>query len=70
MIELNQTLILQIIGFFVLLYILNRLLYRPLQEILAEREKRISGTLSEASNIEEEVQKGLVDYERRPRQGV
>ncbi len=65
MIELNQTLILQIIGFFVLLYILNRLLYRPLQEILAEREKRISGTLSEASNIEEEVQKGLVDYERR-----
>ncbi len=65
MIDINQTLILQIIGFFLLLYILNKLLYRPLQDILEERERRISGTLGEASDIEEEVRKGLIEYERR-----
>ncbi len=65
MIEINFTLIYQIVGFFILLYVLNRFLYKPLERVLEERERRIGGTLKEASDIEDKVKEGLVEYERR-----
>ncbi len=65
MISLDQTLLFQVIGFFVLLIILNRLLYRPVQRILKERDERIAGSLKKAAGTEKEVAEGLLDYEKR-----
>lgn len=65
MISLDQTLLFQIIGFFVLLIILNRLLYRPVQRILKERDERIAGSLKKAAGTEKEVAEGLLSYEKR-----
>ena len=38
MLEINQTLLFQMIGFVALLFILNRLLYKPLLKVLKDRE--------------------------------
>ena len=65
MLEINLTLILQMIGFIVLLVILNRFLYRPVQRILDERAERIEGTLKKADETNKEIQDGLDEYEKK-----
>lgn len=65
MIELNITLAYQIIGFFVLYFVLNTLLYKPVLKVLEERDKNIQGTKKEALDLEAGLQKRLLDYENR-----
>lgn len=65
MINIDITLVYQVIGFFILLVILNRLLYKPVQALLAEREERIAGTLEKAAKSGTDVEQGLADYEKR-----
>jgi len=65
MINIDSTLVYQIIAFFVLLVILNRLLYRPVQALLKEREERIEGTLKKAAASEKDLEQGIADYEKR-----
>lgn len=65
MIDIDSTLIYQIIGFFILLIILNRFLYKPVQRILKEREERIEGTLKKAAESDKDIEQGLADYEKR-----
>ena len=64
MLELNQTLIFQIIAFFVLLYVLNRFLYKPVFRVFEERKKRTEASLKEADAINADVSAGLKDYEK------
>lgn len=65
MIELNQTLFFQVIGYFILLITLNRFLYRPLLKVLEERDERTSGALKNASQADKDVEEGLRAYEKR-----
>lgn len=65
MIELNLTLLYQIAGFFILYFILNALLYKPVLKILEERDKNIAGTKKEAETLETELQKKLLEYENK-----
>ncbi len=65
MLTLDLTTIYQIIGFFVLLIILNRLLFKPLLKVMAERERLSEGTVTEAGEIEKEVTAGLAAYEKK-----
>ncbi|HLC19027.1 MAG TPA: ATP synthase F0 subunit B [Thermodesulfobacteriota bacterium] len=65
MLDFNHTLIFQMIGFIVLLVILNRFLYRPVQRILDERAERIEGTLKKADETNKEIQDGLDEYEKK-----
>lgn len=64
MIELNQTLVFQIIGFFVLMTILNRFLYKPVQRILKERDERINGAMKKAQETAKDVEAGLLSYDK------
>ena len=41
LISINETLILQIISFLLFLFIINRIMFRPLQNIMAERDAHI-----------------------------
>ena len=41
LISINETLILQIISFLIFLFIINRIMFRPLQNIMAERDAHI-----------------------------
>ncbi len=70
MLELNQTLLFQMIGFFALLIILNRFLYKPLLKVLKEREERIDGTLKAASRSDKDVEEGLQAYEKKIKEAV
>lgn len=65
MIQIDQTLIFQVVGFFVLLLILNRLLFKPVQRIIQERDEKINGTLKKATETENKVEEGLKDYDQR-----
>ncbi len=70
MISIDHTLAYQIVVFFVLLYVLNRLLYRPVMDVLEERRQRTEGTLKEAERLEESARKGFEEYDRRFKDGV
>lgn len=65
MISLDITLLYQIIGFFILLIVLNALLYKPVQRILKDREDKIEGNIKKAAETEDTVSQGLVDYEKK-----
>jgi F-type H+-transporting ATPase subunit b len=64
----DGTLILHVIIILVMVYVLNATLYKPINQILASREKRTRGRLSEAQEITKGVQEKLSDYERSLRQ--
>lgn len=65
MIELNQSLIIQIVNFIIFLFILNYLIFKPVVRVLNERRERIDGTMEKAQLLEAEVQKKLEGYEER-----
>jgi F-type H+-transporting ATPase subunit b len=55
---LNPILLLaQIVNFLILLFILKRILYKPLLKVLEERKERISLSLKQAQEIEERLKK-------------
>ena len=53
------TLIFQVINFFVLVYILKRVLYKPVKEIMERRRKAVAKTISEAEEIKKEAAAAL-----------
>lgn len=54
LISINETLILQVISFLIFLFIINRIMFRPLRNVMNERETYI-----------ENIQKDIVDAENR-----
>ena len=59
MIEIDYSVTYQIIAFFVLLFALNRFLYKPVFAMMEERKARTEGTVKSASSMEDEVRQGL-----------
>lgn len=49
----------QVINFFVLVYILKRVLYRPVKEIMEKRRKTVAKSISEAEEIKKEAATAL-----------
>ena len=54
LISINETLIFQIISFLIFLFIINRIMFRPLRKVKNERE-----------NYVETIQKDIVDAEKK-----
>lgn len=65
MLEINATFIIQIISYFILLYLLNRLLFKPVMAVLEKRREQTEGTLKGAADVEKEVEEGLEAYRAR-----
>jgi F-type H+-transporting ATPase subunit b len=65
LIEINFTLIIQIINFLALIFILNIVLYKPILKVLEEREMRIDGQQQEAKKVVEDCQSLMVDYNQK-----
>ena len=66
MISIDYTLIIVILNFIVLLIILNKLLYKPINKFLKERQKKIENSLDEtekmrqkANNLVKKQEEGL-----------
>jgi F-type H+-transporting ATPase subunit b len=64
----DGTLVLHVIIILVMVYVLNATLFKPINQILAAREKRTRGRLSEAQEIMASVTEKTTDYEKSLRQ--
>jgi F-type H+-transporting ATPase subunit b len=64
----DGTLVLHVIIILVMVYVLNATLFKPINQILASREKRTRGRLSEAQEIMASVTEKTTDYEKSLRQ--
>ncbi|MBN2460209.1 MAG: F0F1 ATP synthase subunit B [Candidatus Cloacimonetes bacterium] len=64
MITIDYTLIIVILNFLVLLVILNRLLYKPINRFLQERSEKIAQDIKEAGKAKEEAQKMVEQKEK------
>lgn len=62
MISINATLIVQIINLLVLIWILNRLMYRPIKRIAAERQAKVDEGLKQAAELKGASQKAEAAY--------
>ncbi|MDX6288993.1 MAG: F-type H+-transporting ATPase subunit b [Blastocatellia bacterium] len=60
----DGTLLLHVFLILVMVYVLNATLFKPINRILAAREKRTQGRLSEAQEILAGVSEKLAEYER------
>ncbi len=64
----DGTLILHVIIILVMVYVLNATLYKPINQILASREKRTRGRLTEAQEVMKSVTEKVAEHERSLRQ--
>lgn len=65
MIEINLTIIIQVVQFLILIIILNRFLFRPTIYQIEEREKKITGWEEESKNCHQSMQARLQSYEKQ-----
>jgi len=56
MISINATLIIQVINFLILVFILNRLLFRPILKLTRDRTHFFQSTKDEINQLEQETQ--------------
>ena len=63
MLDLDITLVFQLINFFIALFFLNWLLIRPIREIIKKRNGIMDGMASEADNFTNEAKQRLANYE-------
>lgn len=62
MIDINITLLWQLANFLVLLIVLNFILFKPIRQIMLEREQGISSELGDAKAAQERMQAILEQY--------
>src|SRR5688572_3251999 len=59
----DGTLLLHLVVIFLMVFVLNRTLLKPINRILAEREKQIGGRLSEAQMLSAEAEEKMRKYQ-------
>lgn len=62
MISINATLVIQVIHFLILVYILNRLMFRPILKIIQDRSEHIDVGHKEIENLELKTQDLTNEY--------
>ena len=67
MISLDYSLGIQIINFLLLIFILNRLLYKPLLGLIDKRSKKIEASEAECNRLQEIVEQKMAAYEEKLR---
>ena len=55
MISINATLFVQVIQFLILVFILNRIMYRPILKVIRDRDRYIEKKRNDIGNLEEET---------------
>ena len=65
MIEINLTIVIQVVQFLLLLFILNRFLFRPTIDLIEEREQKITTWKEETKDFHESMQARLQSYENQ-----
>ncbi len=56
LISINATLIVQLISFLCFLYIINRIMFKPLKKVMVEREQYVDSLQIDVKNAENEIE--------------
>ena len=68
MVEINSTLLIQIVNFLILVFVLNVLLYKPILRIIDKRNQYIAKSDQEVKDIHRTVEQKMAEYEEKVRQ--
>ena len=60
----DGTLLIHLLIVVIMVFVLNRTLFRPINRVLAERDAQTSGKLSEAKKLRADLENSLARYER------
>jgi F-type H+-transporting ATPase subunit b len=66
-ITLDLAFVIQIVNFFILLFVLNTFLYKPIRKALADRKGEIDGARLRAESVDAGLQDKVAAYEARMR---
>lgn len=64
MIDVNISMVIQLINFFIVLAVLNAVLYRPIRAVIKTRAKRMAAQLNDVENFTAQAQEKLASYTR------
>ncbi|MCF8085623.1 MAG: ATP synthase F0 subunit B [Desulfohalobiaceae bacterium] len=64
MIELNPTMLVQLVNFLILLAVLNLILYRPIRGVIKRRSEKLAADMNEVEKFNEQAGKKLENYEQ------
>lgn len=65
MVDLNGTLIAQIINFLLLVFLLAKFAYRPLMQVLEDRQKKIADNIDSAERERKDAQQLKMEYQQQ-----
>ena len=65
LITINETLVIQVISFLILLFVLNRIMFRPLQRTAIERNRYVKEILQEIDDAEKDSERYKQEIERK-----
>ena len=65
MISVDWTLGLQFVNFIILLIVLNKLLYKPLLKVMAERREKVDGDHARAKNLQADIDEKMERYQQQ-----
>ncbi len=65
MISVDWTLGLQMVNFLVLLFVLNNILYKPLQKVLKERSHTIESAKKTAKDLQADIDLKMQEYQKQ-----
>ena len=68
MIEINLTIVIQVLQFLILIFILNRLLFKPISQVMTERKAKISAWEEKTQKLQESARVQLETYENQLRE--
>ncbi|MCB2228849.1 MAG: ATP synthase F0 subunit B [Desulfarculaceae bacterium] len=69
MISINATLLVQIVNLLVLIFILNKIMYKPLAKMIEERSVTLKGGIAEAVALKDQAAESQSQYQRQLGQG-
>jgi F-type H+-transporting ATPase subunit b len=64
MVEINLTIIIQVVQFLILVYILNRILFKPTSQTMEERHSKIVAWEEKTRTLQERARTKIASYER------
>lgn len=65
MVSIDYSLIIQIINFLLLIFILNRLLYKPMLTVLDSRKRQVEEAQTEVSSLQQGIDQKMSAYEKK-----
>jgi len=64
MVEINLTIVIQVVQFLILVFILNRILFRPISQAIEKRDGKIDAWEEKTRTLQETVRTKIESYEK------